>query len=1195
MLSEAEIRVLSVILYSDRKTANEIAEFIGVDLDSITECLISIKEKTSWDDSDFINTLLDGDKVELTLWKIFEEIHAEHHFKRLSKTFLKDTDIKSINLYISGKIFEDQKVSIIAETLDDLGISFILSKDLKIVGKAVNHNMNMVFVLDSISEFLRLRELSTRFASSSFLIISELQNHTSLLAADNVSFIDKWSKKDLYIFVVNYLLHHHSDKINTDSLQDYLLTIAITASSNEPAASKGKSRVSRVVNSIITQVKKKTTIMAIISGFLLLSSIIIYLETYSGINIKDRFINLKTVILQSDQSGNIYDFHLPRQIDNFIARPEASHAIWQAIKRDGDNFVIINGPAGIGKTTIAVDAVLHPLKKYEMRGWFNAKNEHILKTEILMLGELNHLFNKDNTPSEKISIVLEWLGSMHTFLVFDNAQDLELAKKYTPKQSDILVTTSLESNMAITVNPMTEVEGVNLSNIIIADAASNNLSYLANVHKLIASLNHSPLAIMQAGKYIAKQKISVNAYLEKYLKNMQATTNSSLLEPMSPADLSAWHTWRINYEAVQDNPVIKKTLEFLAYCDANAVPKSLLQQYLFHNVKQTSARKLDFILDELQSYGLIHQKGSIISLHNLNHTWLKNIMDPCGKPILLRQIVKTVKKVYPFVNNSNTALTTIKLLIPQIETVLAQAHTALDVKEYIEVISILADAYKRVGHYSRAEEILLNATALTKQEYGTSNIRLAHIHHTLGEIYYRQGRYGLSIEQLNIALDVKQQRYGAEHIRIVPTLHWLGKAKHKVGLTVTAQKHLQHALAITKNYFTKYNQQAMELVYDLAKINYALGQDHVAKKLLEQSLMLAEKINGKDHIANARIKHYLGLVHHNMGLTRDAKKFLEEAFLAKIKHFGANHLKTARTMHALGRVYTDLHQPYFAIELMEHALKIHEKYYGLDHLDNANILYSLSAPYYQLSNRLKAHQLLELALLIKQRYYNERTIDQYQNGDLGRLSMLNKHHSSAKLEQKIVNLRATYSRDSFTIEEFLLQGIISIDDLLHGSVVKGRVLLDLNLDLANRYYGFNSELNSFMLGSLAMSYLLEHEHKKSAHALAHALAVLPNNSMLHFLTLHSRLNRDDAASILVNNLYCKKMFALALDSINIEPYKQVFLARMFAKIGMLYGGLQHHKRQSYFNSLVASLRNSFTTTNNNSTDALLARMNLYIR
>jgi hypothetical protein len=155
---------------------------------------------------------------------------------------------------------------------------------------------------------------------------------------------------------------------------------------------------------------------------------------------------------------------------------------------------------------------------------------------------------------------LQWISSIQEewLIVFDNADNLppKMVSKFIPQgnRGNILIT-SRNSNMGrlvennIEVNEMEEADAITL--LLRASSLDALPEHLQAAKKIVAEISCIPLAVDQAGAYIAAGNCDINSYLRQFSLHCQDLMSDATFIAASNYDQTVYGTWDLSFEEIK--------------------------------------------------------------------------------------------------------------------------------------------------------------------------------------------------------------------------------------------------------------------------------------------------------------------------------------------------------------------------------------------------------------------------------------------------------------------------------------------------------------------------------------------------------------------------------------------------------------------------------------------------------------------
>ena len=277
-------------------------------------------------------------------------------------------------------------------------------------------------------------------------------------------------------------------------------------------------------------------------------------------------------------------------------------------------------------------------------------------------------------------------------------------------------------------------------------------------------------------------------------------------------------------------------------------------------------------------------------------------------------------------------------------------------------------------------------------ETATGTVKAAALHH-LGVIHQAQGRYDEAVTMYQESLKIKKEL--GNRSGIAGTLHQLGTIHYLQGRYDEAVTMCQESLKIKKE-LGNINRIATTLG-QLGSVHYAQGRYGEAIEMYQESRKIAEELGDKRVIATTL--HQLGNVHYAQGRYDEAVTMYQESL--KIEEELGNRSGIAGTLHQLGMIHQAQGRHDEAAMMYQESLKIAEELGDRNgiastleqmgqifqaqgnykeslgcYLNAFAIFYELDSPYKDLAGRLIVTLKEEIGDALFDRYCEEMTTDE---------------------------------------------------------------------------------------------------------------------------------------------------------------------------------------------------------------------------
>ncbi|WP_055713795.1 tetratricopeptide repeat protein, partial [Streptomyces torulosus] len=663
----------------------------------------------------------------------------------------------------------------------------------------------------------------------------------------------------------------------------------------------------------------------------------------------------------------------------------------------GLTAVTVRGMGGVGKTTL----VWHHARCHLAAGrgpvwWVDAESPERIRAGLAALAEVLDLKpDKSLTDLEASAQALAWLqGRTGWLVVFDNAENPSDLRPFLGSLTtgQILVTTrrdlawpgggmtvnltTLPPDHAVTV--LQELTGLR------GEEATEALRELAD------ELDGLPLALQQAGAYLAQTRIKPAAYLS-YLRGDPATM---LAEPI-PGDeeqRTIARLWKVTLNTLRDtNPDAEGLLRVLAYCAPARLPRDVLASAL------PSPVRVDRALGLLAAYSLITLTTDDITVHRLLQAVLRtttpppaqlpgdltsdDVAHPCDTAVawldrasppgapgdvahwtrwepLEPHVVAVAahqnsfrRRPHPWLadllgrtgvylnsrGRLDFALTLQEQALRCAETIHGERHPTTAVHR-----GNLGVTLNEAGRYAEAERLHRAVLEIAKAEHGPCHPATAgplgnHAHALAG-----LARYEEAIRLAEEALEITRAARGKHHLDTALCKSTLAGMLYDVGQYAKAAKHAAQALHVTRTVRGEDHTETAQRMGNLAAIQWALADHDAALNLEQTALDVTRAALGEDHPDTALRAGNLAQTLLHLGRYGEAMPLAEEAARIMREAYGTWHPSTAIQLGNLARVHTALGAFEEALPLDEEALAITCATLGEDHPDTALRLSNLA-------------------------------------------------------------------------------------------------------------------------------------------------------------------------------------------------------------------------------------------------------------
>jgi tetratricopeptide (TPR) repeat protein len=172
----------------------------------------------------------------------------------------------------------------------------------------------------------------------------------------------------------------------------------------------------------------------------------------------------------------------------------------------------------------------------------------------------------------------------------------------------------------------------------------------------------------------------------------------------------------------------------------------------------------------------------------------------------------------------------------------------------------------------------------------------------LANIYKDMGRYGKAEPLFHRSLAIKEAKLGKDHPDTARALGNLAILHHEMGQHAKAEPLLRRALAIFEAEVGKDHPVTAQALSNLAALYGDMGQPARAEPLYRRALEIREARLGKDHPETARTLNNLANLYFDTGEYAKAEPLYLRALAVYAAKLGKDHPHTAATLNNLANV-----------------------------------------------------------------------------------------------------------------------------------------------------------------------------------------------------------------------------------------------------------------------------------------------------
>jgi tetratricopeptide (TPR) repeat protein len=689
--------------------------------------------------------------------------------------------------------------------------------------------------------------------------------------------------------------------------------------------------------------------------------------------------------------------NLPVRPNLFVGR-EKGLADLQAMLtvESGPVIVIVAGLGGVGKSTLAARYVATCSGDHALVWWIPAYSTAAIDAGLVELAlAVQPALSRALSLEALREWALQWLACHDQWLlVLDNVNHPADIEPLTGRLATgrFLITSRLAAGWSAVTSSVVRLD------VLTEEQAVELLTRIApgerdGTRELCTELGCLPLAIGQAGAYIAETAISPRTYLELLAKYPAAMFDAVAVAGDPKRTIA--RIWRVTLDRLADEPLAGQVLRILAWYAPDPIPRTLLTAL-------AEPPDLHQAIGRLAAYSMLTAGGDMtVTVHRLVQavTRTPDADDPHRAPDCIddartKATTLLLDAIPPYWSDPAT-WPVWRTVLPHVGAVADQASPSTDTVAMAYLLDRTGLFMDNQGASSRAIRLLDRAVTDCVRLLGEDHPDTLTSRNNLAIAYESAGNLGRAIPLYEQTLTGCVRVLGADHPGTLSCRNNLAHAYQAAGDLGRAISAYEQTLTGSVRVLGADHPGTLTSRHNLAGAYFEAGDLRRAILLSEQVLADSVRLLGEDHPDTLTTRRDLARIYREAGDLRRAISLYEQLFRDCVRVLGEDHPDTLTTRRDLAYAYQSAGNLVRAIPLYEQALTDSVRVLGEDHPGTLASRSSLAGAFLLAGNLGRAVPLHERALADSVRLLGEdnpSTLNARNNlayayqsaGDLGR-------------------------------------------------------------------------------------------------------------------------------------------------------------------------------------------------------------------
>jgi tetratricopeptide (TPR) repeat protein len=558
-----------------------------------------------------------------------------------------------------------------------------------------------------------------------------------------------------------------------------------------------------------------------------------------------------------------------------------------------------------------------------------------------------------DAPQEVVAAAVRtWLEHHHRWLlILDNVEEPQAAVDLLSRSATghVLLTSQAETGWEPLADPlpMEVLSPTDTAGFLLARTAEHGLVAEAAAVTLASALGGLPLALEQAGAYVAATgTITLDGYAELFASRALELLNRG--QPLGYQHTVAT-TWSLALQRLQDSePAAVGLLTLAAFVAPDDLPQPLLTTYADRLPEPLGSAALDPLalgdaVAALRRYSLMRVSGDGLFVHRLLQTVVQADLDADAQRVWAAAAVQLVAAGFPHHSDEVASWPECQRLLPHTLAAANQGQRLRVEPETCLWLQGQAALYLwSRGQYGQARTLQEKTLAGQRRVLGDDHHGTLQSIRNLALIYWALGDLQDARRLQEEALAGYRHVLGNDHPDTLGSMNNLAVVRRALGDLQGARKLQEEALAGQRRVLGEDHPDTLVSMNNLAVTHYALRDLESARRLQEQTLAGRRRVLGDDHPRTLQSMNNLAAALAALGDLQGARDLFEQALAGQRRVLGEDHPETLQLMHNIAEIRWGFGDLQGAHDLHQQTLTARRRVLGPDHPDTLQSMNKLA-------------------------------------------------------------------------------------------------------------------------------------------------------------------------------------------------------------------------------------------------------------